>query len=93
MLVQHGHLLLQVLLLSFEHFQPFGQGGVSLAVPVDMRIVKMQPDTLLAASLRQFAQHIAAERGGIDDVVVGKGGIEHGESLVVARGEADIPCP
>lgn len=50
----------------------------------------MQPDTLLAASLRQFAQHIAAERGGIDDIVVGKSGIEHGESLVVARGEADV---
>ncbi len=47
----------------------------------------------MPAGVRQFLQHVAAEGGGVHDVIVRLAGRPHGESLVVARGEADVFRP
>ena len=64
--------------------------GVVVAYPVENGVVEMQAHTLLMASVGQFLQHIAAEGGGIHDIVAVLGGMEHGEAVVVTRGEGDV---
>ena len=52
----------------------------------------MELKVVFLTGLRQFFQHIALERRGVDDIVVRLLGAEHREPVVMARREADISC-
>ena len=58
--------------------------------PVNQRVVEMQTDTFLLASLRYFLDDIPFERGGIHDVVGRILRVEHGKTVVVAGRYADV---
>ena len=61
-----------------------------LAIPVNMRVIKMQSDALLVALIRQFLHDVAAERSSIYNIIIRILGLEHRETLVMASGEADV---
>ena len=65
-------------------------GEVIVAAPVEVRIVEVQPDAVSGAGVGQLTDHVAAEGRGLDDVEVRLAGGEHGEAVVVARGDADV---
>ena len=63
------------------------------AIPVDVRIVEMQTNTLLVALVRQFFQNIPLKRGSIHNIVIGKACVEHRKAIVMPGCKADILCP
>lgn len=60
--------------------------------PVEVGIIKMKPDAMTLAGVGQLFEHVASKRGGVNDIVVRLPGLEHRETVVVTRGEADIAC-
>ena len=59
-------------------------------VPVQRRVVEEQLDALLLALLGQHRQDVLLVRRAVDDVVVGHLRVEHGEAVVVLRGDRDV---
>ena len=62
-------------------------------LPVEVAIIKMQRQPLFVASVGQIGQHVVGVGRAVDDVVGGSGRLEHGEAVVVTRGECDILRP
>ena len=68
-----------------------GVGETAGVMPVlGLRIVESQLDALLLAGRGQFLERIAMEGRGVDDVVRAGLGVEHGEAVVVLRGDDDV---
>ncbi len=63
------------------------------SVPIDQRIVKMQPDALLVTLTRQLFENVAPERCRIDNIIRRLLRVEHRKAVVMPRGNAEVLCP
>ena len=72
--------------------QPGPAARAVVAVPVDQRIIEVQPDVLAGALVGERLYNILFIRRGVHDVVIRLRGVPHREAVVVARREADVSC-
>ena len=73
-----------------DNFLPRTSERVLVTCPIQVRIVKVQPYSLLVAFIGKFLYHVTPERSGIDNIVVALFGVPHGKTVVVTAGEAYI---
>jgi hypothetical protein len=59
-------------------------------VPIELRIVEEELDALAVGFVGEHLEGIFLVRGALDDVPVGKLGVEHGETVVVAGSDGDV---
>ena len=63
-----------------------------LPAPVDERVVKVQSETFFMAGFGKFFYDVPSERCRIRNIIICVFRAEHGESVMVSCGEADILC-
>ena len=67
--------------------------GIIVARPVDKGVIEVELYPVSFASFCHLADNVFFVRRRVHDVVIRIFRVEHREAVVVARGEADIPCP
>ena len=61
--------------------------------PVEVGVVEMELDAVLAAGFRQFRNHVPLERCRLDDIVVARLRVPHRKAVVMARSQRDVLRP
>jgi hypothetical protein len=64
---------------------------VVILVPIELRVVEKQPQAVPAASVGQLREDVLAVHGAVDNVPVAVLRIEQRETVVVLRGDRDVP--
>ena len=95
---EFGQLIIHELIVSLPVFFAFRTTGsftcstywIVLTLPVEVRIIEMEFDTLFLTFFGQLLDNIALKCSGIYDIIIRFLGIEHGETIVMTTSYGDI---